>query len=396
MLRAQLPVYSPLPLAALGAGLRATFGGRRGVTDEVEARLRALYSPPQLLLTDSGTSALAIALTLGLTRRSGPVALPAFCCYDVATAADAAAIPFTLYDLDPTTLGPDFDSLRAALEFGAGTVVVAHLYGIPVDMSRVRALAAEFDAAVIDDAAQGVGVGWCGNAAGTMGQYGVLSFGRGKGVTGGAGGALLANTPSAAADLSALRPLPAASSTPVLALTTAAQWMLARPSVYGLPLALPFLGLGDTAYRRPHLPTRPTTFSLGVLSRTLRDRESETTQRRRNAGRLLAAADATRAVRGYRAPAGAEAGYLRFPVLPEGERARLVSPGARRMGVWPSYPKSLADLPGFGDRRVGTRPCPGARRLAAGLVTLPTHSRLTEDDLRALERMLAAAGDGLL
>jgi hypothetical protein len=172
--------------------------------------------------------------------------------------------------------------------------------------------------------------------------------------------------------------------------------MLARPSVYGLPLALPFLGLGDTAYRRPHLPTRPTTFSLGVLSRTLRDRESETTQRRRNAGRLLAAADATRAVRGYRAPAGAEAGYLRFPVLPEGERARLVSPGARRMGVWPSYPKSLADLPGFGDRRVGTRPCPGARRLAAGLVTLPTHSRLTEDDLRALERMLAAAGDGLL
>jgi hypothetical protein len=52
----------------------------------------------------------------------------------------------------------------------------------------------------------------------------------------------------------------------------------------------------------------------------------------------------------------------------------------------------LADLPGFGRRRTSAEPCRGARELAMALVTLPTHGRLTENDLRALERMIIDSG----
>ena len=84
-----------------------------------------------------------------------------------------------LYDICPENLGPDFDSLRRAVEAGARTVVVAHLFGIPVDLDRSRALCAEFGATLIEDAAQGAAGQWRGRPLGTYGSLGVLSFGRG-------------------------------------------------------------------------------------------------------------------------------------------------------------------------------------------------------------------------
>jgi hypothetical protein len=56
----------------------------------------------------------------------------------------------------------------------------------------------------------------------------------------------------------------------------------------------------------------------------------------------------------------------------------------------PGYPWALADLRGFGGR-VGNADWrfPGARTLAERLITLPTHSRLRERDLEALETWLA-------
>jgi hypothetical protein len=77
--------------------------------------------------------------------------------------------------------------------------------------------------------------------------------------------------------------------------------------------------------------------------------------------------------------------------------ARFRPDAARRLGIMPGYPRSLGDLPGFGERvRARERPMAGARRLAASLVTLPTHSLLREGDLRALESWIAGAdaGDG--
>ncbi len=47
-------------------------------------------------------------------------------------------------------------------EAGARSVVVAHLYGVPADLAAVQALAAEFGAILIEDAAQGSGCEWRG------------------------------------------------------------------------------------------------------------------------------------------------------------------------------------------------------------------------------------------
>jgi perosamine synthetase len=372
----QPPAWSPLTLGALLAGFRAAWLTDGHATRRaLDAALRDAYRPRELHLTDSGTSALRLALQAAQAMTNAPIALPAFSCYDVATAADGAGTPFLLYDLDPATLSPDLASLRRAFESGARTVVVAHLYGVPADLGAVQALGAEFGAIVIEDAAQGSGCEWKGRPAGAHGALGVLSFGRGKGVTGGKGGALLVNDTSLQASVAAaweagtgIR-MPRGSLRDYLVLK--AQWLFGRPSLYWIPASLPFLGLGETRYRPPQRVGGISSLATGVLSRTLPRVPAEVAVRRGNAARLRAQVVGVSHV----TPAPEwDSGWLRFPVVLQDTATRVLRAYHVRSGVMRGYPQALAELPGFGNRRLNlAAEFPGARRLAERLVTLPTH-----------------------
>ena len=376
MLFRQPPAWSPLSFGALLSGCRAAWlTDGRTTRLALDAALREAYAPAELYLADSGTSALMLALQVAHATTHSPVALPAYCCFDVATAADGAGVPFFLYDIEPGTLSPEPGSLRRALEAGARSVVVAHLYGVPVDLARVQALAAEFGALVIEDAAQASGCEWRGRPAGAHGALGVLSFGRGKGVTGGKGGALLVNdeglrAAAAAATGSATGPKePRGSFRDLLLL--GAQWLFGRPSLYWIPASLPFLGLGETIYHAPHPVDGITTLAAGVLARTSRLVPAEVTRRRANASRLSKSATGKGSLT---PPPEWNAGWLRFPVVLQRTAAGVLTNYHAGVGVMRGYPKSLADLEGFGIRRLNSaEELPGARLLAERLVTLPTH-----------------------
>ncbi len=380
------PVHSPLTLRAMLSGVVAGLAGGTKARARVTAQLRTILQPERIMLTDSGTTALTLALQ-AVSGRSGPnsiVALPCYCCYDVATAADGANVRVALYDVDPETLGPDWASLERALALGARTVVVAHLYGIPVDLARVRATAQPHGAIIIEDAAQGAGATVAGRPAGSIGALGVLSFGRGKGVTGGGGGALLANDAvGTELVLEVEGNLERGSPGWTGLASTLAQWGLARPILYQVPAALPFLELGETAYR-PVAPTRVmASTSAGLLSRTQSFAVSESARRQQVAQRLLGALEGCDRFRPIVAQHG-DAGYLRLPVLMRGRELGII---AARYGIMPGYASTLADLSRFRPRVVNADdPFPGARRLVKQLITLPTHGLLTPKDCRRVER----------
>jgi dTDP-4-amino-4,6-dideoxygalactose transaminase len=162
--------------------------GQASLTDELARR----YSADHALLCGSGTQALQIAITLAMRQvGDSTVALPAFTCFDVATAAVGARAKIRFFDLDPSTLSPDLSSLEAALARGTRIVVVSHLYGFPVDWDALADLLARYGAIAVEDAAQGDHADWRGRILGSLGPISVLSFGRGKGWTGGSGGAVL-------------------------------------------------------------------------------------------------------------------------------------------------------------------------------------------------------------
>ncbi len=397
--RHQVPVSSPLSLAALVAGARAVVarnGGSVRAEEHVVELLKERYCALAVLLAETGTAALTAALRGAIGDRPGAaVALPAYACYDLATAAEGAGVTVFLYDVDPHTLGPDLAQLRAALNHGAAAVVVVHLYGYPVDLAEVNGVAAAAGAVVIEDAAQAAGALVKGRPAGTQGSLTVLSFGRGKGLTGGSGGALLANDDVGDQILARGRTLLGASRRgwPDL-LGIVAQLLLEHPNLYALPAALPFLRLGQTIYREPRPMRAPTRVSCPVISATWTLAEREVEVRRCNAERLLIELRRQPGFETISAPPHGRPGYLRLPVLasPEARRSATDS-GARRLGVMPGYPKPLCDLERLASHCVNRNASfPGARALASRLCTLPTHGRLGVRDLERLEQWIRTVG----
>jgi dTDP-4-amino-4,6-dideoxygalactose transaminase len=386
--RHQLPAYSPLPARATAAAVRGLFARGDRCLEPVRETLKSALRASDVLLTDSGTSALALALRVAARRTNGAsVALPAYGCYDLATAAVGADCSVMLYDLDPATLSPDLSSLERVLLDGARTVVVAHLFGIPVDVASAQRLANAHGALLVEDAAQGAGATWCGQSLGTFGCMSILSFGRGKGTTAGHGGALAFRGADGIGEGERLPP-PGPMDELRAVFGVAGLWLLARPSVYWLPAALPFLRLGETVYQPPAPALALGAVGASVLAATLPLARPEAVSRRSIASRLRVRLEAA-GLSGCRGVDGGEPSYLRLPVVSGRVRRVAGLPRARRLGIMSGYPRVLTDLTGFGARCGNDRGrFPGAAELAERLFTLPTHSRLAEPDVQALEQWI--------
>jgi dTDP-4-amino-4,6-dideoxygalactose transaminase len=388
-LRRQVPVWSPLDAGALAAGFRPSQNAIPRITE----RINTEYQPLSLLLTSSGTGALALGfLASAKPGRRPRVALPAWGCYDLMTAADAADALVLLYDLDPLLLAPESASLTRVLDQKPDALVVAHWHGTPVELGPILATARTAGTLLIDDAAQGVAA--CtvdGRPVGTGGDFGVLSFGRGKGRTGGSGGALLASTREAESRLSTLtdRLRPAGSSLVSYALLWTQYW-LGRPSLYWLPASIPWFKLGETVYRDPPELTRLSRRAAAVLDSTWDLAENEAGLRRVNAEKWDRTLAGAKGIQPVPLPRTGVPGWLRYPILAdEATRSRLQGDRARRHGVMPGYPRLLAELPVKPGRIEldGSR-FAGAAKLATSLFTLPTHRWVTDADVEGVFGLL--------
>lgn len=389
--RSHPPVHSPLPPRAL-LGSASTIAIRGDPRPALIARLRQWYRAQHVLPTDSGTTALQLAIRIARALKGGgPVALPAYSCFDLATAAEGADATITLYDLDPRSLAPDLDDLRRCLAEGARVVVVAPLFGVPVDWAALTEETAAHGAILIEDAAQGFGASWDGQPLGTLASLSVLSFGRGKGWSAGNGGALLFRAPgpwTGLPDQLGDHPL----STELSALGGAiAQALLAHPALYWLPRAVPGLHLGETRYHAPHRERPLPRGAAAILLESRAAAESEAAQRRLTGRWYRHALPVRPWLEPIIPPHRAVPGWLRAPIRVDFEGFdREEAREARRLGVMPGYPSGLDALAVVRRRLTpegSTRRWPGAETLVRTLLTLPTHSLLRVEERRDVVRL---------
>jgi len=379
-------VSSPVSLPGLARGLGAAFG--IGTPSEaVRAALRERHGVSTVILCDSGTSALVVALRVAVPP-GGSVAFPSYSCVDLAAAARYAGVRVRLYDLDPVTLSADLDSLEATLRRGVDAVVAVHLYGFPVDIDGMRALARAHGAALIEDAAQGAGGTLGGAPTGGLGDLSVLSFGRGKGTTSGRGGAVTTSDPLWASRLT--RALTGMAQRPKAGwgdLTRGvAQWLFGRPVLYGLPAAIPGLHLGEMVYHPAHEPRSISRAATALLGDALREDPHEIARRRANAGTLEHAIRERRDAHSIRPLPGAEPGYLRFPVIDAGRRAT-----APALGITRGYPRALFEQDELRPSLHEGEPEPlGGRHLRGSLFTLPVHGRMSARDMARVSAWIGA------
>jgi dTDP-4-amino-4,6-dideoxygalactose transaminase len=361
------------------------------------ARARAAQAAALCLLQDaypghcatllsSGTAALQLAVTLAHPGPGAPrVAVPAYACPDLGTAVQGAGGTLLLYDTDPATLAPDLASVERALRAGATVVVVAHLFGVVTALGPVEALAAAHGAVVVEDAAQHAGGTVDGVRGGGQGAWGVLSFGRGKGLNAGGGGVLLSRTPLPPRWAEAVAAAPRGSSVRHL-LVTAATAALAHPLPFAVVRRLPGVGVGATTYQAPTPPARPPATMARLLHAAWQAEPAARANRQRRQAAYRAALAAVPGVTGVTLPAGGTPGALREPVLAHPARMAPLAP----LGVGRGYPRTLAAYAELaGSLAAPPDPLPGADHLVAQLHTLPTHPLVSE---AAAARLLAALG----
>ena len=384
--RWQPPVLSPVSPRSLLAGLAAACGFTRPDEESLITTLRERYDASEVLLTDSGTSALVLALR-ALAPFGGTVAYPGYACIDLTAAAVRAGVKIRLYDLDPGTLSPDLDSLRDVIARGVDAIVVAHLYGYPSDIRAVHNLAAVHGIPVIEDSAQGAGGMLRGARLGSLADISILSFGRGKGTTAGAGGAVLVRTPALAEWARNTRgTLGPATRGGRQIVGLAAQWLLAHPVLYRLPVSIPGLKLGEMVYHPASQPRAIAAAAAAILPAALALDDQELACRRAHALDLLSRMNGLARIDPIRSVTGGESGYLRLAFV---DRTGDVAPRPS-LGALRGYPLTLEQHEQLTPHLLaGERAGKGSVFLRDRLFTVPTHSRVGREDLARLADWLS-------
>jgi dTDP-4-amino-4,6-dideoxygalactose transaminase len=375
----QPPVGHPLETGfILSAWVRGLVAGDYG-RQVLEPELAAALGVPFACAVSSGKAALTLMLE-ALHQLSGRrhVVIPAYTCYSLPSAVRKAGL-----EVLPCDIGPSFDYDCDALaklltRDDVLCVVSVHLFGIPADTRRIHELCRGRGVFVLEDAAQAFGIRRDGVLLGASGDAGFFSFGRGKHLSAGGGGLIVSRAPEVADALvrvTARLPAPAAGQNLQALVTLLAMRWLISPALYWLPAGLPFLRLGETIFHEDFPVRRLSAFQAHLLH------DWAVQVERLNAIRMEHSAY-------YRAhlttapPVTEAVPYLRYPVvLPDaGARRRLFTDrDAARFGVSQMYPATVAEIPQLRSRLTQTR-FPEAERIAASLVTLPTHPMVSERD----------------
>jgi dTDP-4-amino-4,6-dideoxygalactose transaminase len=127
----------------------------------------------------SGTDALWLALeAVGVGPGASVLTTPFSFFASASSVVRCGARPI-FADIDPATLNLSAESARLVLgasASGVKAIMPVHLYGQCADMNAFNELGAEFEAAIIEDAAQAFGAKWRGRMAGSLGKVAAFSF----------------------------------------------------------------------------------------------------------------------------------------------------------------------------------------------------------------------------
>jgi perosamine synthetase len=166
---------------------------------EFERRFASFIGADQGIAVCNGTAALETALYAAGIGPHDEVIMPAFTIISCALAAlRLGAVP-VLVDAEPETWNMDVSQVEARITPRTRALMPVHIYGHPVDMDPLMAIADKHGLLVVEDAAEVHGAEYRGRKCGSIGQVSAFSFYANKIVTTGEGGMVLANDPQMAA-----------------------------------------------------------------------------------------------------------------------------------------------------------------------------------------------------
>jgi dTDP-4-amino-4,6-dideoxygalactose transaminase len=142
-----------------------------------EREIAAYIGVPYACGTASGSDALLLGvLSLGIGA-GDEVILQANAFAAAAEAVHHAGARPVLVDVEADGLGPDADAVARAITPRTTALIVVHLYGAPLPLSRLETLAAQHGVALVEDGSHAPGASRGGRTVGSVGRIGCFSAG---------------------------------------------------------------------------------------------------------------------------------------------------------------------------------------------------------------------------
>lgn len=385
----KLPVLYSLPPACQKIPLKTITRSIKGLakysSDSLLNPLRDFLGTRNIYYLTSGRAALW--LLLKTLSRINPgrleVILPAYTCPAVASAVLKAGLKPILCDNNLSDFGFAGEELQKKINKNTLAVIVVHLFGYPANIQEVKDCCRQYNAFVVEDAAQAFGnslVDSSEEKLGLLGAAGFFSFGRGKPINVMHGGIFVTGSEEIYLEAGkvyenldrrvGLQPLKYKI---VLALSI----IFSNPFLYWIPQRIPFLDLGKTIFEPDFTISHGIDCAASLISKLIESTEIEKEIREKNA--LWYSINVERSSVVGLAPSS-QFPYIRYPLLINNRDLRdriLAELMARGTGAGPFYPSPLNELAGLGEQLNDNNIYPNARTICDSLITLPVHRGVT-------------------
>lgn len=158
---------------------------------QFEAQMAARVGRKYGIAVCNGSVALDVAVVALDIGKGDEVIMPTFTIISCAAAVVRAGATPVLVDCDRLTWNMDVNQIEDKITPRTKAIMVVHIYGLPVDMNPILALAEKYGLQIIEDAAEMHGQTYYDQPCGSFGAISTFSFYPNKHITTGEGGMIV-------------------------------------------------------------------------------------------------------------------------------------------------------------------------------------------------------------
>ncbi|NKB37599.1 MAG: hypothetical protein GKR93_10580 [Gammaproteobacteria bacterium] len=353
------------------------------------------FEPYGVEFYNSGTEALASAIVRCLKEddSKNEVLVPAYTCPDLISAIIFAGGQPVLIDFEENSSWMNLEELTNKIGPASAVIIAVNFLGIRERIEKLRSIASEKGLRLIEDSAQSFPLNMRKYVDST--DLTVLSFGRGKPVNMGSGGAVIYNKSDS---------IPASGNETNLSdstikkisyyLRSSLYNVVLSPFVFGFVRYVPLLGIGLTRYK-PLASIQPmdTTIS-SCLDQNIKQFCSKGIDIQNSYRERISELGAKKVINlPVKTNMDKDIPLLRYPILILDSGKRVLAHdrlNAEGLGASIMYPAILPSLNGLEDVLVSQKGFVNAQYFAERILTLPTHRRIS---LRDVDKIITILQD---
>ncbi len=145
------------------------------------------------IAVSSGTAALEIAVKSLSLKKNSEVIIPAFSIISTALCVIKLGLKPILVDCDINTWNANPENILRKINNKTSAIIITHIYGLPVNLSKILKIAKKKNIKIIEDAAELIGQKYKKRICGSFGDLSTFSFYANKHITTGEGGMIVTN-----------------------------------------------------------------------------------------------------------------------------------------------------------------------------------------------------------